>query len=226
MKKSLKEQYTRLVAFLGAVLGPDYEIALHDLSKKDVSVVAIVNAQVTGRKIGSPITSKSLEFLAKKRYLTKDYEANYNGYSMEGKRLRTSTFYIKDEGELVGLLCVNFDDSKFENLSQQILRLCHPDELVARNSFETAESLKSQEETEMLGRDIHEVAEYTVNKVLARRHTSVERLTKQEKMDVVAELARKGVFELKGAVGEVAEKLQCSPATLYRYMSVCCNKSE
>ena len=43
--------------------------------------------------------------------------------------------FIKDGGKLVGLLCVNFDDSRFHEVSDTILRLVHPDDFVHRHYF-------------------------------------------------------------------------------------------
>ena len=43
MRVELREHYIKLVNFLGMVLGPTYEIALHDLSMGDETVIAIAN---------------------------------------------------------------------------------------------------------------------------------------------------------------------------------------
>ena len=46
-----------------------------------------------------------------------------------------------------------------------------------------------------------------------------ERLTQNEKIEIIGELNRAGLFQLKGAVGAVAEYLYCSEASVYRYQS-------
>ena len=43
MNAEMIQHYSLLVEFLGKILGPDYEIALHDISRKKCSVVAITN---------------------------------------------------------------------------------------------------------------------------------------------------------------------------------------
>ena len=40
---ALLRQYVKLTEFLGAALGPDYEVALHDLTDKNRSIIAIAN---------------------------------------------------------------------------------------------------------------------------------------------------------------------------------------
>ena len=50
MTKELFQQYSILVDYLGKVLGPDYEIVLHDLTQSNKEVVAIANGHISGRK--------------------------------------------------------------------------------------------------------------------------------------------------------------------------------
>ena len=64
MDAELIRQYTLIVDFLGHVLGPDYEIALHELEDDSNRIIAIANGELTGRHIGSPLSNKMLEFVA------------------------------------------------------------------------------------------------------------------------------------------------------------------
>ena len=59
--------YTTTVKFLGSVLGPDYEVVLQDLSNINHSVIAIENGHISGRTIGSPLTSAVFQMLWQKR---------------------------------------------------------------------------------------------------------------------------------------------------------------
>ena len=56
--------YKTTVKFLGSVLGPDYEVVLQDLSNKNHSVIAIENGHISGRTIGSPLTSAVFQMLS------------------------------------------------------------------------------------------------------------------------------------------------------------------
>ena len=60
MTADLIRRYSLLVEFLGRILGPDYEIVLHDLSRKQPSVIAIANGQISGRTIGAPLTNVAM----------------------------------------------------------------------------------------------------------------------------------------------------------------------
>ena len=88
MNKVKLAQYTALVKFLGAALGPDYEIVLHDINGKDQSVAAIANGRISGRNVGAPLTDKALRFIADKTYQDQDFLCNYTGRSKDERTLR------------------------------------------------------------------------------------------------------------------------------------------
>lgn len=54
MDKEIRRHYTLLVDFLGHILGPDYEVALHELTEDSNQIIAISNGELTGRHLGSP----------------------------------------------------------------------------------------------------------------------------------------------------------------------------
>jgi len=108
----LLQQYVKLTEFLGHTLGPDYEVALHDLTDRNRSIVAIANSHVSGRELGAPLTNTALKILRDKSYESHDYLLHYRGVSADGRILRSSTFFIKQNGKLIGMLCINFDDRR------------------------------------------------------------------------------------------------------------------
>lgn len=223
MNPHLLQQFSKLTEFLGRALGPDYEIALHDLTDKDCSIVAIANNHISGREIGAPLTNVALKIIADRSYLTSDYRVHYRGVAADGKMLRSSTYYLKDEaGALVGLLCINFDDTRYKMISDSILGLCHPDAFVETNFLFDEHRLAAQRPAEDPERFQHTprgVAGSEVATVLRDMNVAADRLTQDEKMEVVGVLESRGVFLLKGAVKDVAEALCCSPASVYRYLS-------
>ena len=60
MANPLLQHYIKLTEFLGQALGPDYEVALHDMTDKNRSIVAIANNHISGREIGAPLTNMAL----------------------------------------------------------------------------------------------------------------------------------------------------------------------
>lgn len=222
MNPHMLRQYTQLTEFLGRVLGPDYEVAFHDLTNKDRSLVAIANNNISDRDVGAPLTNVALKILADHSYQNSDYRVHYHGKTVHGKPLRSSTLFIKDEqGEPVGLLCINFDDHRYQELSEKILGLCHPDIFVETNFAYDKELLTPAEDdvVETYPRTSEGTASEAVAEVLREKGLTAQRLTLDERMDIICQLDSQGIFLLKGAVKDVAESLECSPASVYRYLT-------
>lgn len=221
MVNPLLRHYVKLTEFLGQVLGPDYEVALHDLTDKNRSIVAIANNHISGRTVGAPLTNVALKALMDKSYENQDYVLHYCGISVNGRRLRSSTLFLKQDDRLVGMLCINFDDSRYQAVSEQIIRLCHPDEFVNAR-IQADEQPGEQRQTGVLERfhnSIDAVAGDALGRELARLDVTPERLTPEERLQVIAALEEDGIFLLKGAVKDVAAALGCSQASVYRYLS-------
>ncbi len=220
---ALLQQYVKLTEFLGAALGPDYEVALHDLTDKNRSIIAIANGHISGREIGAPLTNVALSILMDKSYETQDYRLHYSGVSASGKQLRSCTMFIKQNGRLIGMLCINFDDSRYLTLSRQILRLCHPDHF-ARQLVQPEESggtppLSSTHRPETFRNSTEAVALDAIHHELNRLGISAERLTSDERLQIISALEESGIFLLKGSVKDVAAGLRCSQASVYRYLA-------
>lgn len=72
--------------------GPECEVVLHDFSQGyENSVVAIENGQVTGRKVGSSITTSGLETLSSESDQLGDGLYNYITTGPDGRIIRSST---------------------------------------------------------------------------------------------------------------------------------------
>jgi predicted transcriptional regulator YheO len=223
MTESIFHQYTLLVDFLGKTLGPDYEVVLHDITCEPSKVIAIANSHISDRTVGSPTTNAALQMLAANSYKTNDFLYNYQVATEDGRILRASTMFIKDEdGSPIGLLGINFDDSRYKDFCKTLLSAIHPDTFLKGNP-----SLKlSQEEVpsqpdslaEDFSMDISTLMEKSFDSVTASLGSPTERLTQQEKKEIVQKLQERGVFKLKGGISFVAKRLSCSPATVYRYL--------
>ncbi|MBE6990247.1 MAG: hypothetical protein E7426_05830 [Ruminococcaceae bacterium] len=220
MDKELKRHYSLLVDFLGHILGPDYEIALHELTDHSNEIVAIANGQLTGRHLGSPLSNRMLEFLAARMYETRDYVLRFESVTEGGKKMCSNTLFIKSrDNELTGLLCVNFDASRYEELSRRVMDLCGG---MLTPGQQSGTRLIAEEERgapeQPYPTSIAGATASIVSEVVSGYPVPVERLTQDEKMEIMDTLNRKGVFLLKGSVSYVARELHSSEASIYRYL--------
>ena len=229
MTEQMLRQYTVLVDYLGQTLGPDYEVVLHEILPETSRVAAIANGTISGRSVGAPITNAALRMIMQKQYETSDYNLNYTGQLANGKTIRSSTMFIKDGGKLVGLLCINFDSSRYQALSKQVMDLCGGALTPAEpsgTSLIVDENAPSESPREQgFPTSIAGATASIVSQVVADYPVEVDRLTQDEKMEIMDILNRKGVFLLKGSVSYVAKELHSSEASIYRYLGKLNNRS-
>jgi predicted transcriptional regulator YheO len=220
MKTNDIKEYIPIVKFLAKTLGPNTEVVLHDLTNYDNSIIAIENGHISGRKVGGPVTDLVLQIAKSKRYKTEDYITNYTGKSKEGKLLKSSTFFIKNfDDELVGMLCINVDVSMFIDIDKKIRQIINYD--LDENVIENISIKKNGKETivENFGENLEDITVSSIESVIDEMNIPPERMSPDEKMDIVKKLNDKGVFLIKGEVSRVAEYLKVSDATVYRYLN-------
>ena len=186
-------------------------------------IIAIANSHISGRKLGAPLTNMSLSILRDKSYERMDYHLHYYSINVNGKDLRSSTFFIKDSGELIGLLCINFDDSRYRDVCDRILSLCHPDlfvtDVLPQAGATWDEALEDCPAAEKFCNSADAVAVDAINWELNRMGVTPKQLTPGKRLQVIAALEASGTFLLKGAVKSAAASLRCSQASVYRYIT-------
>jgi len=204
--------YIQLVDFLGACFGENTEVVLHSFDDIKHSVIAIHNGHISGRTVGAPLARFALSKLKDKGKEGPPYYLNYLGMSKNNTPLRSNSFFILDkQGNPRGMLCVNTDVTKY----QQAL------DLLQKLAF--IPSVKSEEK----GNNSIEVFQSTpedmirglINDVTHVIGVSAERMSVDEKVEVVRRLNDEKFFLIKGAVSQVSDMLGVSEATVYRYLS-------
>lgn len=216
MKCNGVKDYIPLVKFLALVLGPNTEVVLHDLRNYEESIIAIENGHISGRKVGGPVTDLVLSILKNKNYMDSEFVANYNGRTKSGNLLKSSSFFIKDEGgSIIGMLCVNTDISLYIDLHEQLGEFIN----YGMDMRLVDEVNKNDIIEENFGESVEEITLSSIEVVLADYDIPPERMSSAEKMEIVKKLFDKGVFLIKGEVSRVAEYLKVSDATMYRYLN-------
>lgn len=208
-------QYELLTDFLGRVLSDNYEIALLDLREGRRCITAIANGQNSGRTVGAPITDLALKIIQQGIWKKEPYLINYSGLTKDKKPLVSSTFFIKDGHTLVGMLCINVNIQVYRELCDSILKLGKiSSDILIKDLMEVA-----PEHAETFTNDISDMISDALPDYIMENKIPSDRLTQEEKIGIVKQLNEKGIFLIKGAVSEVAVKLNCSDATIYRYLS-------
>lgn len=206
MTEELKNKYKKLVEFLGKVLGENYEIVLHDINKEGSSVVAIENSHISGRSINSPLTGFALELIQSKKYLECDYLTNYKAKTKANLKINGSTFFIKNGDQIEGMLCINYDGSKFEKISNEILKLAN---------LETQDTkITTQEAIEQLSENIEEI----IDTILQKHNLNIGDLKPKDRAECIRRLYENGIFNVKGSIPKVAKYLNISEPSVYRYL--------
>lgn len=209
--------YYNIVEFLGEALGENVEIALHDLTTPEKEVIALANKHISGREIGAKLSNLSIHYLETKQYEKKDFVLNYKTTGPDGKLLKSATYFIKEEGrELpIGMLCINVNISDYEYMETTLKRI-----LGIKENKDV--EYKIDKPIEILSSPLDEMIDIYIKECLELMgfpsYFLVERLNVEEKINVVKYLQDKGTFNIKGAIGLVAEKLGVSDPTIYRYL--------
>jgi len=110
--KSELKKYIPLVKTIAEMFGKKCEVVLHNFSEPQKSIIAIENGQVTGRKVGDPITDLALSIWRENGYKKEktDRIVNYKTKSKDGKILKSSTVFIRNnQKKIIGCICINYD---------------------------------------------------------------------------------------------------------------------
>ncbi|CAM3945760.1 hypothetical protein CCOS865_02407 [Pseudomonas reidholzensis] len=199
------------IAAIGSVAGRNMEILLHDLEQPERSVVAIVNGQLSGRVVGSPILAAPEQdqgFKALMRAARSDGCApvvlpDYPT-TLKGRTLRSATAILRDsEGTPFASLCVNVDNS---GLDAALSFLQHLQPLGVE---QVASAPDEPAEMTVL------MAEIIDNALRASGHG---RMNKQAKVEAVRVMQERGLFIVKGGVEKAATALGVTRFTVYNYL--------
>ena len=124
------------------------------------------------------------------------------------------------------MLCINFDDSRFHEISDTILKLIHPDDFVHHHYFPVDAPAKQPMQPQHAPRvpaehfpsDMNGLMEELFETVTKSVDVPLDRLTQAERTRIIAQLHEQGMFELRGAVQFTVKKRSCSQASIYRYI--------
>lgn len=190
---------------IAETFGKNAEVVVHDLGKPENSLIFMAG-NITGRKLGAPLTNLVLEAIKK----SGDNASNLIGYqstTKDGKMLKCSTIFVRDDqGKIIGCFCINLDITDFLTCQKILEYHTRTDNLEENNT---------QEE---FYNDVNDAMGGIVQSVLNNYPIPVKLMEKEDKLQIVKRLDEKGVFLVKGAIDHVATILGVSRYTIYNYL--------
>ncbi|MBM7615810.1 helix-turn-helix transcriptional regulator [Alkaliphilus hydrothermalis] len=194
-----------MVEGLAKTFGKNCEVVLHEIKESKKSIVAICNGHVTGRSVGSPMLDVGLKAIRKGNEA--DNILNYKNKSSDGRVLKSTTMFIRDENDqIIGCLCINIDISEFVVAQKSLEELIQTDSKVEMNNGEFATN------------NVNDVLMNIVAETLETYGKPVAYMNKEEKVNIVKKLDEQGAFLIKGAIDYVAKILCVSRYTIYNYL--------
>lgn len=187
-------------------LGDMCEVLIHDFSNLDSSIIHIAG-NVTGRRVGGPLTDLGMALLRQAQ--VPDILADYTTYTPDGRRLKSSSVFFKDEtGVPFGAMCINIDVSKLlaiEAFIQNFTRSERNDDPAGRIQEDFADSSEAV---------INRIFDRTVSEMGKPVHL----MARRDKTDLLHRLDQAGVFSFRKAAEIVAALLGVSRGTVYLYL--------
>lgn len=214
------DRYIPLVEFLGQALGERCEVVLHDLTVPEKSIIAIANGHISGREIGGSVTDFLLKLLQseKKEHVT--YLANYRGKGQNGRVCRSSSYFIQNEaGDTIGTLCINVDITAYMQAKDFLEKELSGVDSLQHMVTPVDDTMASSKIFENLHSTVDEVIGAMIDGHLGKYPACGSRLSFAERLRLVGDLQADGLFLLRGGISALAEKINVSEPTIYRYLS-------
>ena len=192
----------RTAEAIAATFGSSCETLVHDMSKPGHPLVAIFNAQVSGRGIGSTAdifgndhgAGNSPEYI-------KDDAVNTLAITKSGRCIKSTTTHYKGKGYHYAL-GINYDYTSLLPLTG-----------ILQDLTTTAISLDEQ-----LTKSGQLQLDKVFNECLSSIGKPIGEMKKADKLRLMELLMNTQIFELQKSVTYVAERLNVSRYTIYKYM--------
>lgn len=201
---AILKSYESMVDGLAMLIGGHCEIVLHSLEDLKCSAVRIANGEHTGRKIGLPITDLALRMLHDMTDIDSSVSKAYFTRAKSGALMKSVTIAIRNpRRRVIGLLCINMNlDVPFSEIVKTF---------VPEKNHEVASNVNFASCVDDL---VAQALEFTIEEVNVDRNVPNNMKNRQ----VVLNLYEKGIFDIKDAINQVADRLNISKHTVYLYI--------
>ena len=207
MKSDKDFDFARRVAKgLAGQFGHNCEVVIHDLRGEDSehSIIAIENGHVTGRSIGDGPSHIVLESLKEHTDALED-RVSYLTKTSDGRILRSTTIFIRnDEGEVIGLMGINYDISMLVAVDETLRELTGSDQPAS--------------EPVALSRNVADLLDELLEQSVRLVGKPTTLMTKDDKIRAIRFLDESGAFLITKSGPKVCDYFGISTYTLYSYL--------
>ena len=199
-KDRLFKCLAKLIPGIAAAIGSNCEVVLHDFSNPEQSIVAIENGHVTGRKVGDPLDVLGFQIL---HHPPEADLINYRTELKGQKTLRSSSIFLRDENQVFGAICINYDITAFLAAQRFLEDIVVPSKAGIQEDFE---------------RNVDEVFDRLIKDAIRTTGKEVADMDREDKVLVISYLESKGAFLIRYSVERTAALLNVSKYTVYNYL--------
>jgi predicted transcriptional regulator YheO len=169
-----------------------------------------MEGNVSKRSVGAPITDMVFKLMNELGDDIPD-RIGYKNTTADGKVLKCSTIFVRnDQGRLEGCLCINFDVTDFAFLSTGF-----SDFTFQSPSNNTA----GGKHTELYATKFSETMESIIDTAIAEYGKLPAMMDKEDKLKIVRQLDKSGIFSIKGSIVYLAKVFGASKFTIYNYLN-------
>ena len=186
---------------IAAMFGPNCETLVHDMTRPGHPILAIYNGTVTGREVGSTADIfGDIGNYDQTVYAKKDY-TNQLVLSRDGRMFKSSTFNVVGE-DYHFAFGINMDITSMVRANQVLSEL-------------TATSGDLQQ---TMMQDARSQLEELLRECVSAVGKEPEHMKKTDRMRIIRMLYKRRAFTYQKSVAIVAERLNVSRYTVYKYM--------
>ena len=186
---------------IAKMFGPNCETIVHDMTRPGHPILAIYNGTVTGREVGSTADIfGDIGNYDETVYKNKDY-TNQLVLSRDGRTLKSSTFNIVGD-DFHFALGINMDITNMVRATQMLSEM----------------SATSGDLQQTLMQDARSQLEELLRECVSAVGKEPEAMKKTDRMRIIRMLYKRRAFTYQKSVAIVAERLNVSRYTVYKYM--------
>lgn len=191
---------------LAGQFGRNCEVVIHDFrgDDPDHTIIAIENGHVTGRSIGDGPSHIVLESLKEKPEELED-RISYLTKTSDGRVLKSSSMFIRDDnGDVIGLMGINYDISMFVAVDDAIRSFTGQDQ--------------SSQEPEAISGNVFDLLDELLEQSVRIVGKPTALMSKDEKIRAIRFLDERGAFLITKSGPKVCQYFGISTYTLYSYL--------